>query len=141
MRVRTSVLTTRRFIQMPDRYPLAARMIGASTETGIALRMTQSGQELPIAWRVSVVTLGFFAHRSYLARQGTAKTVPDLAQHALIGFDQETPLRAARKATPEWGREAVSIRTDSVVSELALTRCGCGIGVWQLGLSRTYLKT
>jgi len=86
---------------------------------------------------VGVVALGFFVHRRYLARHGTPKTVPDLAQHALIGFDQETPfLRAARKAVPEWSRESFSIRTDSDVGHLALIRAGCGIGVCQVALAK-----
>jgi DNA-binding transcriptional LysR family regulator len=106
-------------------------------EADIAVRMTQPRQELLIARRVGVVTLGFFAHRSYLARHGAPKTVPDLAQHALIGFDQETPfLRAARKAMPEWRRESFSIRTDSDVAHLALIRAGCGVGVCQVALAK-----
>lgn len=106
-------------------------------EADIAVRMTQPRQELLIARRVGVVALGFFAHRSYLARHGTPKTVPDLAGHALIGFDQETPfLREARKAVPGWSREAFSIRTDSDVGHLALIRAGCGIGVCQIPLAK-----
>lgn len=106
-------------------------------EADIAVRMTQPRQELLIARRVGVVALGFFAHRSYLARQGTPKTVSDLTRHALIGFDQETPfLRAARKAIPGWSREAFSIRTDSDVGHLALIRAGCGIGVCQVELAK-----
>jgi len=106
-------------------------------EADIAVRMTQPRQELLIARSVGVVALGVFAHRSYLARHGAPKTVPDLAQHALIGFDQETPfLRAARKAMPEWRRESFSIRTDSDVAHLALIRAGCGIGVCQVALAK-----
>ena len=106
-------------------------------EADIAVRMTQPRQELLIARRVGVVALGFFAHCGYLARQGTPKTVSDLTQHALIGFDQETPfLRAARKTIPGWSREAFSIRTDSDVGHLALIRAGCGIGVCQVELAK-----
>ena len=106
-------------------------------EADIAVRMTQPRQELLIARSVGVVALGFFAHRSYLARHGAPKTVPELAQHALIGFDQETAfLRAARKALPEWSRESFSIRTDSDVAHLALIRAGCGIGVCQVELAK-----
>jgi len=104
-------------------------------EADIAVRMTQPRQELLIARRVGVVALGFFAHRSYLVRHGAPKTMSDLAQHALIGFDQETPfLRAARKALPGWNRESFSIRTDSDVGHVALVRAGCGVGVCQVAL-------
>lgn len=106
-------------------------------EADIAVRMTPPRQELLIARRVGVVALGLFAHRDYLERQGTPKTAPDLAQHALIGFDQETPfLRSARKTIPGWSREAFSIRTDSDVGHLALIRAGCGIGVCQVELAK-----
>lgn len=106
-------------------------------EADIAVRMTQPRQELLIARRVGVVALGFFAHRSYLARRGTPKTATDLAEHALIGFDQETPfLREARKTVPGWSRDSFSIRTDSDVGHLALIRAGCGIGVCQVALAR-----
>jgi len=106
-------------------------------EADIAVRMTQPRQELLIARRVGVVVLGFFAHRSYLARHGTPKAESDLAQHALIGFDQETPfLRSARKGLPQWSRESFSIRTDSDVGHLALIRAGCGIGVCQVALAK-----
>jgi DNA-binding transcriptional LysR family regulator len=106
-------------------------------EADIAVRMTQPRQELLIARRIGVVALGFFAHRSYLARHGTPRTMPDLAQHALIGFDQETPfLRAARKAIPEWSRESFALRTDSDVAHVALIRAGCGIGVCQVALAK-----
>lgn len=106
-------------------------------EADIAVRMTPPRQALLIARRVGVVTVALFAHRSYLARHGTPQTVTDLAQHALIGFDQETPfLRAARKAMPEWSRAAFSIRTDSDVGQLALIRAGCGVGACQVGLAK-----
>jgi hypothetical protein len=52
----------------------------------------------------------------------------ELVQHALIGFDEETPfLRAARSTIAQWSRAAFSIRTDSDVGQLALIRAGCGI--------------
>lgn len=106
-------------------------------EADIAVRMTQPRQELLIARRVGVVALGFFAHRDYLSRHNAPKTVADLQQHSLIGFDAETPfLRSARKTLPQWSREAFSIRTDSDVGHLALIRAGCGIGVCQVALAK-----
>lgn len=106
-------------------------------EADVAVRMTEPRQGLLIARRVGAVAVGFFAHRGYLARHGRPKTVADLAQHALIGFDQETPfLRAARKALPEWRRESFSIRTDNDVAHLALIRAGCGIGGCQVALAK-----
>ena len=106
-------------------------------EADIAVRMAPPRQKSLIARRVGAVAVGLFAHKSYLANHGTPKDVAGLAQHALIGFDEETPfLRAARKAFSQWSRAAFSIRTDSDVGQIALMRAGCGIGVCQVALAR-----
>ena len=106
-------------------------------EADIAVRMAPPRQGLLIARRVGAVAVGLFAHQSYLERHGTPKNLSELVQHALIGFDEETPfLRAARTTIPHWSRAAFSIRTDSDVGQLALIRAGCGIGVCQVALAR-----
>jgi DNA-binding transcriptional LysR family regulator len=106
-------------------------------EADIAVRMTPPKQQLLIARRLGAVALGLFAHRSYLARHGLPKSVGELREHALIGFDAETPfLRAARRAFPAWNRAAFTLRTDSNLGQLALIRAGCGIGICQVGLAR-----
>jgi len=106
-------------------------------EADIAVRMTAPKQGALIARRVGSVALGLHAHRDYLALHGTPKTLADLARHALIGFDEETPfLRAARKALPIWNREAFALRSNSDLAQLALIRAGCGIGVCQVEVAR-----
>jgi DNA-binding transcriptional LysR family regulator len=106
-------------------------------EADIAVRMAPPRQGLLIARRVGALAVGLFAHKSYLERHGTPKNLSELVQHALIGFDEETPfLRAARRTVPHWSRAAFSIRTDSDVGQLALIRAGCGIGVCQVALAR-----
>lgn len=105
-------------------------------EADIAVRMTQPKQEQLIARRVGQVQLGLHAHTQYLQRRGTPQSMADLAQHALIGFDEETAfVRAARKGFPLWQREAFALRTDSDVAQLALIRAGCGIGICQVPLA------
>jgi DNA-binding transcriptional LysR family regulator len=108
-----------------------------SREADIAVRMAPPRQELLIARRVGAVAVGLFAHQDYLARHGTPKSLAEVLQHALIGFDEETPyLRRARKRVPQWNRAAFSIRTNSDVGQLALLRAGCGIGACQVPLAR-----
>ena len=81
--------------------------------------------------------LGLHARRSYLRKLGRPESVADLAQHRLIGFDEETPyIRAARRAWPAWNREAFALRTDSDLAHLALIRAGAGIGICQVPLAR-----
>ena len=105
-------------------------------EADIAVRMTQPRQEQLIARHVGALQLGLHAHTEYLQRRGTPQSVADLAQHALIGFDEETPfVRAARKGFPVWQRDAFALRTDNDVAQLALIRAGCGIGVCQVPLA------
>lgn len=106
-------------------------------EADIAVRMAPPTQAALIARRIGVVELGLHAHAQYLRDRGTPQTLADLAMHALIGFDEETPfLRAASKALPAWRRDAFALRTDSDIAQLALIRAGAGIGICQVALAR-----
>ncbi|MDL5364299.1 LysR substrate-binding domain-containing protein [Xanthomonas sp. NCPPB 2654] len=106
-------------------------------EADVAVRMTRPQQDLLVARRIGEVALGLYAHRDYLARHGTPQGLDELVQHALVGFDAETPfLRAARAALPLWRREAFALRADSDLAQLALIRAGCGIGFFQMPLAR-----
>jgi len=105
-------------------------------EADIAVRMTQPTQEQLIARRIGAVPLGLHAHKRYLDKHGTPVSLAGLAQHALIGFDEETPfVRAARKGFPMWNRDNFAVRTDSDMAQMAMIRAGCGIGVCQVNLA------
>lgn len=105
-------------------------------EADIAIRMIRPRQELLIARRIGNVPLGLHANQAYLQKRGMPTKLADLAQHALIGFDEETPfLRAARKAFPAWNRDGFSLRTDSDLAQLAMIRSGSGIGVCQVAIA------
>ena len=106
-------------------------------EADIAVRMARPRQELLVARRVGQIELGLHAHRRYLSRYGTPTTIADLADHALIGFDQTTAfIRSAGKGLSGWRREAFAMRTDNNLAQLALIRCGAGIGVCQAAIAR-----
>ncbi|ULR91388.1 LysR family transcriptional regulator [Comamonas sp. B21-038] len=130
--------------QLQDTYPdLTVELVLTSRvqdllqrEADIAVRMTQPRQEQLIARRVGVIPLGLHAHKRYLEKHGTPASLADLTQHALIGFDEETPfVRAARKAFPIWSRENFALRTDNDMAQMALIRAGYGIGVCQVNLA------
>jgi DNA-binding transcriptional LysR family regulator len=105
-------------------------------EADIAVRMMRPRQELLVARRVGQVVLGLHAHRNYLSRHGTPKSIADLANHALIGFDELTAfIRDAGKKFSLWRREAFSMRTDNSLAQLALIRSGAGIGVCQAAIA------
>lgn len=106
-------------------------------EVDIAVRMTQPQQEMLVARRIGEIDIGLHARDDYLAGHGTPKTLADLAQHALIGYDTVTPfVREATRKAPYWKREAFALRTDSDVAHLAMIRAGCGIGMCQVGVAR-----
>ncbi|UPG90705.1 LysR family transcriptional regulator [Luteibacter aegosomaticola] len=106
-------------------------------EVDIAVRMAPPKQDVLVARHVGSVDIGLFAHEDYLARAGTPMRDDDLADHALIGYDHETPfLREASKAWPRWRREAFAFRSDSDLVQMALIRAGAGIGGCQVALAR-----
>lgn len=107
-------------------------------EADIAVRMSAPEQGRLVARYVGAVEIGLYARDDYLARYGTPERAADLAGHALIGFDEETPfLRQARQDLPfVWSREVFSFRSDSDLAQLALIRSGAGIGACQTGIAR-----
>jgi len=89
-------------------------------EADIAVRMARPRQELLVARRVGQIELGLHAHQRYLSRHGTPKTMADLTNHSLIGFDQTTAfIRSAGKVLSGWRREAFALRTDNNLAQLA----------------------
>jgi len=104
-------------------------------DADIAVRMVRPVQRALVARHVGVIPLGLYAHRRYLKRNGTPLVLEDLHQHAVIGYDHETPaLRAIRDKLP-FGREDFSLRTDSDLAQLAAIRAGYGIGGCQCALA------
>jgi len=105
-------------------------------EVDIAVRMAPPTQDALVARHVGNVEIGLFAHEDYVARAGTPMRADDLREHALIGYDRETPfLRAASKTWPHWRRDAFSFRADSDLVQLALVRAGAGIGGCQVPIA------
>jgi DNA-binding transcriptional LysR family regulator len=106
-------------------------------DVDIAIRMMQPTQKALVARHIGKVVLGLFAHRRYLDAYGCPKTLADLAGHALIGFDTETPfIRRMRPAGLPYTREHFAWRTNSDLAALAALRAGFGIAVAQVNLAR-----
>lgn len=106
-------------------------------QADIAVRMVEPAQQALVARKVGAVTIGFHAHRDYLAARGVPTTARDLLAHDLIGVDTETPaVRAVLSAMPGLTREAFALRTDSDLAQLAAIRAGYGIGVCQVEIAR-----
>jgi DNA-binding transcriptional LysR family regulator len=106
-------------------------------DADIAIRMIRPTQDALVARHVGNIALGFFAHKRYIEANGRPKTIADLAKHALIGFDSETPyIRSMRPAGLPYTRERFALRTDSDLAALAAIRAAYGIGVCQTGIGR-----
>lgn len=106
-------------------------------EADVAVRMVRPAQTQLVARRVGNIELGLHAHRDYLAIHGTPRNLQSLWEHAIIGYDRPTAfVREASKGFPGYTREALSIRTDSDLAQLALIRAAAGIGVCQVELAR-----
>ena len=105
-------------------------------DADIAVRMVRPTQGPLVARHIGQVRLGLFAHRDYLRRHGTPKTMEQLSQHRMIGYDRETAFtRDVRARGVPLNRDMFSLRIDNDLAALAAMRAACGIGVCQIPLA------
>jgi DNA-binding transcriptional LysR family regulator len=106
-------------------------------DVDLAVRNVRPTQAGLLAKRIGTVTLGLHAHHRYLEAHGIPRVPEDLSDHALIGYDQETPaVRTLRASGMRFTRAMFALRTDSTLSQLAAIRAGYGIGICQVPLGR-----
>ncbi|TWT02031.1 LysR family transcriptional regulator [Reyranella sp. CPCC 100927] len=106
-------------------------------EADIAVRMVRPVQAALVTRHLGHVTLGLHAHRRYLELHGRPQTMDELARHALIGFDRESPVvRHLQELGFTLTRDLFALRTDNDLAQLAAIRAGFGIGVCQVGIAR-----
>jgi len=106
-------------------------------EADIAVRMVRPTQQALVARQIGEVRLGLYAHRAYLKHSPAPKSLAMLASdHALIGFDQETPFLREMLSRLPITRNDFALRTDSDLAHLAAVRAGFGIGFVQHGIAR-----
>ncbi len=105
-------------------------------DADIAVRMVPPTQGPLVARHIGAVELGLYAHRDYLRRRDTPKTMDQLSEHRLVGYDRETAFtRDIRARGVPLNRDMFSLRTDSDLAVLAAIRAGCGIGACQVPLA------
>ncbi|TAK88768.1 MAG: LysR family transcriptional regulator [Aquabacterium sp.] len=106
-------------------------------EADIAVRMERPTQQALIAKRLGRVDIGLYAHQRYVQARGLPRTMAELAQHAMLGPDQDTFVTrlAAQHGIP-LSREMFSFRCDNDLALLAALRAGLGIGGSQIGIAR-----
>jgi DNA-binding transcriptional LysR family regulator len=117
---------------------LSNRMVDLLTgEADIAVRMLRPGQQAIVARHIGDVGLGLYAHQRYL-EAAPELTTPQamLGEHAIIGFDRETPVLPDLSENLALVRDIFALRTDNDLAQLAAIRAGCGIGLIQHGIAR-----
>lgn len=98
-------------------------------EADIAIRMVKPEQTSLIARRVANVGIGVYAQAEYLRRRGIPRTVADLLQHELIGFDHDDLIiRSFHALGLPIRRDAFGVRSDDHLVLWETLRAGLGIG-------------
>ena len=106
-------------------------------EVDIAVRMMRPEQEQLVVQRIGEIELGLHAHKDYLDNHGEPRDLHELTAHSVIGYDQASSfIRKAEKSVRGFSRDIFSVRTDSNLAQLAMIRCGAGIGVCQVPLAK-----
>jgi DNA-binding transcriptional LysR family regulator len=106
-------------------------------DADIAVRMVRPTQRGLLARRIGVSRVGLYAHWNYLARFGAPRSIGDLANHCVIGFDRDNrSFRGAGEFARGLTREDFGFRCDNDLAQLAALRAGVGVGGCQKNIAR-----
>jgi DNA-binding transcriptional LysR family regulator len=109
----------------------------ARRDADIAVRMVRPTQSGLVARRIGSSRIGLYAHRDYLARFGEPRSLADLANHCVIGFDRDnSSFRGAGDFARTLTRETFGFRCDNDLAQLAALRAGVGVGGCQDNIAR-----
>src|SRR5271163_4291254 len=109
----------------------------ARRDADIAVRMVRPTQSGLLARRIGVSRIGLYAHREYLARFGEPRSLADLPNHCVIGFDRDNrSFRADGDFAKRLTRDDFGFRCDNDLAQLAALRAGIGIGGCQENIAR-----
>jgi DNA-binding transcriptional LysR family regulator len=109
----------------------------ARRDADIAVRMVRPTQSGLVARRIGASRIGLYAHRDYLTRFGEPRSLADLANHCVIGFDRDnSAFRGAGEFARTLTRETFGFRCDNDLAQLAALRSGVGVGGCQENIAR-----
>jgi DNA-binding transcriptional LysR family regulator len=98
-------------------------------QADIAVRMLGPTQSQLVTKKIGKVSLGLYAHKTYVALNGVPETVEDLTQHCFIGFDRDDhSFRSVGGDALHVTRSMFGFRCDNDLAQLAALRAGVGIG-------------
>lgn len=106
-------------------------------DADIAVRMVRPAQADLLARKVGVVSLGFYAHETWLREHGVPESLDALLRSGgLIGYDRSSVLIEAL-STQDFtlARKHFGLRSDSGLAQLAALRAGLGVAVCQCPLA------
>ncbi len=108
-------------------------------DADIAVRMVRPRQKSLLARRIGTSAIGFYAHRNYVKKHGSPKTLADLDKHCLIGFDRDDwALRGLGALPRPVTRDNFGFRSDSDLAQFAALKAGAGIGGCQRNIARRF---
>ena len=94
----------------------------ARRDADIAVRMVRPTQSALIARRIGASRIRLYAHRDYLARSGEPRSLADLKNHCVIGFDRDNLPFAAPETSPSGCIARISASAATATS-LSSRRC------------------
>lgn len=107
-------------------------------EADIAVRMVRPDQGSLVAKKIGAVSVGAFAHRTYLARRSPIRQPLDLMGHELIGSDTDSAILEGFKAMGfPVSKDLFAFRTDDFIVQWQAVRAGLGIGFMASYMART----
>ncbi|MBC8998628.1 LysR family transcriptional regulator [Pseudomonas sp. N40(2020)] len=105
-------------------------------DADLAVRMLRPQQGALIARILGHSRVCLYAHRDYLAREGTPRNREQLMEHRLIGYDRRIGLHAHWQAKGfPMPIEQLAFRSDCAMARLAALRAGLGIGLCHIALA------
>jgi DNA-binding transcriptional LysR family regulator len=108
-------------------------------EADVAVRFVRPEQADVIATKVGELSFGLFAHRDYLARICTPRSLRKLEDHTFIGYENpKTTVEFMTRFGAQFEATQVRVRSDSFLVHLAALRSACGIGACQTWLAARY---
>lgn len=107
-------------------------------EADIAVTLERPREGRLVARKLVDYTLGLYAARRYLQRNGRPRTADELPDHRLVGYVDDLLFTSALNYTPEIHKAwQTTLAVSSALGQMAAVRAGAGIGILHTFMART----
>ncbi|WP_297112951.1 LysR family transcriptional regulator [uncultured Devosia sp.] len=118
-------------VPVPRAFSLSRR------EADIAVTLERPREGRLVARKLTDYSLGLYASRGYLERNGTPKSLDDLRHHRLVGYVEDLLYTASLDYTGVFSSEWRSrIAVSSAMGQTEAVRAGAGIGILHAFMAR-----